>query len=144
MSGDGGLPPAALTCAPMHRALAALFTAAALLAVPAAALAQSAGDEQYVDPFQGGEEQPSQQPPAASPEPAPAEPAPAEPAPAEPAPAEPAPAAPAAPSDQGGEVTAVPAQTDAPTLPRTGLPAVLLLAAGYALLLAGVALRRTI
>jgi hypothetical protein len=126
----------------MHRALPALLTAAALLAVPAAALAQSAGDEQYVDPFQGGEEQPSQQPqepPAASPEPVPAEPAPAEPAPAEPAPA-----APAAPSDQGGEVTAAPAQTDAPTLPRTGLPALVLLAAGYALLLAGVALRRTI
>jgi hypothetical protein len=129
----------------MYRALAALVTAAALLAVPAAALAQSAGDEQYVDPFQGGEEQPSQQPqepPPASPEPAPSEPAPAEPAPAEPVPAEPAPAAPAAPSEQGGEVTAAPAQTDAPTLPRTGLPAVLLLSVGYALLLAGVALRR--
>jgi hypothetical protein len=122
----------------MRRALAALLTVALLLAVPAAALAQSAGDEQYVDPFQGGEEQPTQEAP---PE---AQPAPTEPAPAEPAPVEPAPAAPAAPSGQEGDVAAAPAQTSAPTLPRTGLPVVLLLSAGYALLLAGVALRRTI
>jgi hypothetical protein len=121
----------------MRRALAALLTVAALLAVPAAAPAQSAGDEQYVDPFQGGEEQPS---------PAPQE-APQE---APPPPTEPAPAAPAAPSGEEGEVTAAPAQTAAPgqtaapTLPRTGLPVVLLMSAGYALMLAGVALRRTL
>jgi hypothetical protein len=119
----------------MHRALAAALTLAALLALPAAAMAQSAGDEQYVDPFQGGEEQPSQAPqdePQAAPQEAPAEPT------------APAPAAPAAPSGEEGEVTAAPAQTTAPTLPRTGLPVALLLSAGYALLLAGVALRRTI
>jgi hypothetical protein len=115
----------------MHRALAALLTVVALLAVPAAALAQSAGDEQYVDPFQGGEEQPAQQP----------QEAPA--TPTEPAPAEPAPAAPATPS-AGGEVPVAPAQTETPTLPRTGFPALLFLSAGYALLLAGVALRRTV
>jgi hypothetical protein len=134
MSGAGRLSPATLICAPMHRALAALLTVAALLAVPAAALAQSAGDEQYVDPFQGGEQQ---QPEA--PQEAPQE----APAPA-PEPAAPAPAAPADTTAETVEPTAAPAQTDAPTLPRTGFPALLLLSAGYALLLAGVALRRTV
>ena len=129
MFGKRRLPPAALTCAPMHRALAALLAVAVLLAVPAAGLAQSAGDEQYVDPFQGGEEQPAQPPQEAPQEPAPE-------------PVEPAPAAPATPSGGDGEVTVAPAQTDAPALPRTGLPIVLVLSAGYALLLAGVALRR--
>lgn len=131
MSGDRHLSRAALTCAPMHRALAALLAVAALLPVPAAALGQSAGDEQYVDPFQGGEEQPSQAPQEA-PQEAPAQPT------------EPAPAAPATPSAEGGEVTPAPAQTEAPTLPRTGLPVILLLSAGYALLLAGAAMRRTL
>jgi hypothetical protein len=131
MSENRRLPPAPLTCAPMHRALAALLLLAALLTLPAAALAQSAGDEQYVDPFQGDQEQPAQQP----------QEAPAEPT--EAAPAEPAPAAPATPSTEG-EVTAAPAQTEAPTLPRTGLPVLLILSAGYALMLAGVALRRTL
>ena len=131
MSGHRRLSLAPLTCAPMHRALAATLTVAALLVLPAAALAQSAGDEQYVDPFQGGEQQPAQ-PPREAPA-----------APAEPAPAEPVPAAPATPSSEG-EVTAAPAQTAAPTLPRTGLPVVLILSAGYALMLAGVALRRTL
>jgi cytoskeletal protein RodZ len=121
----------------MHRSLAVLLTLAALLAVPATALAQSAGDEQYVDPFQGGEQQPSEAPQEAPAE-APAEAT--EPAPAEPAPA--APTAPAAPSDAAGEAAAAPAQADAPTLPRTGGPMVLLAAIGYALLLAGVAIRR--
>ena len=92
-------------------------------------MAQSAGEEQYVDPFQGGEQQPSEAPQEAPPEP-----------PAEAI--EPAPAAPAAPSDAAGEATAEPAQVDTPTLPRTGFPAILLLSAGYALLLAGIAIRR--
>jgi hypothetical protein len=139
MSGARRLSPATLICAPMHRALAAALTLAALLAVPAAAMAQSAGDEQYVDPFQGGEEQPSQAPQEEPPAPPPAAPV----QPTEPAPTEPAPAAPA-PSGEPGDVTAAPAQTTAGTLPRTGLPVALLLSAGYALLLAGVALRRTI
>jgi outer membrane biosynthesis protein TonB len=135
MSGARRLSLATLICAPMHRALAAALTLAALLAVPAAAMAQSAGDEQYVDPFQGGEEQPSQAP-QEEPQAAPPEPSAQ--------PAEPAPAAPAGPSGEEADVTAAPTQTTAPTLPRTGLPVVLLLSAGYALLLAGVALRRTI
>jgi hypothetical protein len=115
----------------MHRALAALLTVAAILALPAAALAQSAGDEQYVDPFQGGEQQPAQPP----------QEAPA--TPTEPAPAEPAPSAPATSSAESQD-TVAPAQTEAPALPRTGFPAVLVLSAGYALMLAGVALRRTL
>jgi hypothetical protein len=43
----------------MCRRLTAALLAACLLAAPAAALAQSAGDEQYTDPFQGADE-PSQ------------------------------------------------------------------------------------
>jgi biopolymer transport protein ExbB len=129
MSGEQPLSCAALTCAPMHRVLAALLAVAALLALPAAAMAQSAGDEQYVDPFQGGEQQPAQPP----------QEAPA--APTEPAPAEPAPAAPSTSSAESQE-TVAPAQSEAPSLPRTGFPVVLVLSAGYALMLAGVAMRR--
>jgi len=93
-----------------------------LALVPAAASAQSAGDEQYEDPF--GDEQPqSQATPAPTQAPA-AEPAQSE-APAAPAPAAPAQAAPAPAAAQ---------------LPRTGgdawLPALL----GLVLLSAGVAL----
>jgi hypothetical protein len=105
-----------------------LAVAAALLVLlPSAAAAQSAGDEQYSDPFGGGKDQTQAQ---ATPAPA----ATAAPAPA----AQPAqaPAAPAAPAS----VQSAPrgAQTQ---LPRTGgdpwLPALL----GLALLSAGVALR---
>ena len=122
----------------MSRALTALFMAAALLAAPAVALGQSAGDDQYVDPFQGGDgggqEQPAEQPeqPAQQPE------QPAAPAPSEPV--EPA---------AGGNGTAEPApsaeaaQESAPILPRTGAPVLLFAAIGYALLLAGIAIRRT-
>jgi hypothetical protein len=110
----------------MHRAIAALILAVAVLAAPGAAFAQSAGDEQYVDPFQGeengGQAEPQEQ---------------AEPAPAPEQPAAPAPAA------EGAESPAAePAQTASPTLPRTGAPLVMLAAAGYALLLAGIAIRR--
>jgi hypothetical protein len=128
----------------MPRALIALLTAAALLAAPAVALAQSAGDEQYTDPFQGGDgggqEQPAQQ------REQPVEPAPTEPA--EPAPTEPAEPAPggngtaeAAPSTEGAP-TADAAQDGSAALPRTGGPVVLVGAIGYALLLAGIAIRR--
>jgi hypothetical protein len=126
----------------MPRALIALITAAALLAAPAVALGQSAGDEQYTDPFQGGDgggrEQPAQQPeqPAAQPEqPAAPAPTPAEPAPGGNGTAEAAPSAEAAPTSQA-------TQDGAPTLPRTGLPVLILAAIGYALLLAGIAIRR--
>jgi LPXTG-motif cell wall-anchored protein len=100
--------------------------AALMLALlPASAAAQSAGDEQYEDPF--GEEQ-SQ----ATPEPA----APAEPAePAQSAPAQPAPA----PVQPAPAPAAAPAQ--AAQLPRTGSDAVLPGVLGLILLAAGVALR---
>jgi hypothetical protein len=127
----------------MPRALIALITAAAMLAAPAVALGQSAGDEQYTDPFQGGDgggqEEPAQQPEQPAPQPEqPADPAPSQPA--EPAPggngtAEVAPSAEAAP-------TAEATQDGSAALPRTGAPAVLFGAIGYALLLAGIAIRR--
>jgi hypothetical protein len=110
----------------MQRALAALILAVALLAAPAAAFAQSAGDEQYTDPFQGGEGGQAEQPAQPQPEPEPAPPA-----------EEPAGQLPA----EEGTTTAEPAQAS-PTLPRTGAPVLLLAAAGYALLLAGIAIRR--
>jgi hypothetical protein len=99
------------------------LTAVILALLPAAAAAQSAGDEQYSDPFAGKDQTQAQATPA------PAAPAPAaQPAQPAQAPTTPAPAAPAA--------AAAPAQ-----LPRTGgdawLPALL----GLALLTAGVALR---
>ena len=120
----------------MPRALVALIMASALLAAPAVAHAQSAGDEQYVDPFQGGDGG-GQEEPAPPPE-QPAQPAPA--APAEPAPggdgaAEPTPTS-------APETEAEAAQSTSPTLPRTGAPVVLLGAIGYGLLVAGIAIRR--
>ena len=111
----------------MQRTLTALMLAVAVLAAPAAALAQSAGDDQYVDPFQGddgGGQQGAQ---------------------------EPQPEQPAPPGEDAGQVVgqqaapaqeAAPEQEAAPTLPRTGLPVLLLASAGYALLLAGIAIRR--
>jgi hypothetical protein len=108
------------------RRLVALLLALCLLALPAVAAAQSAGDEQYADPFEQTE-QPngSQDQPAPAPEP-------------EPAPAPAAPAAPAAPEEQ----VVASQQTDAPTLPATGLPAHLLASAGALLFASGAALRR--
>jgi LPXTG-motif cell wall-anchored protein len=99
-----------------------LSVAAALLALlPAGAAAQSAGDEQYQDPFA---DEPSQEAPAAPPA--------STPAPAAPAPSAAAPAA-AAPAPA--------AQATAAQLPRTGGEAWLLALAGLALMSAGVALR---
>jgi LPXTG-motif cell wall-anchored protein len=118
--------------------LIALATLLLALALPSAALAQGAGDEQYQDPF--GDEQ-SQQEPAPTPTPAPTQ-APAQPAqpsqpqppPApEPAPAAPAPAAPA---------PAATAPSGAGELPYTGAEAGWIALAGFVLLAAGVALRR--
>ena len=105
-----------------RRILVAVGILLALL--PAAAAAQSAGDEQYEDPFA---DEPAQQAPASTPAPA----APATPA----TPAEPAPAA-AAPAT----IAAAP-QASAAQLPRTGGRSWLLALAGLALLSAGVALR---
>jgi hypothetical protein len=104
-----------------------LATAGALLALlPAAAAAQSAGDEQYSDPF-ANSEKPSK-PPAATP--APAQPAQAT-APA--APAQAAPAATAPSRTTGG--------AQAAQLPRTGWDALVPGALGLVMVSTGVALR---
>jgi hypothetical protein len=107
------------------RRLVTLLATLSLLALPGAALAQSAGDEQYNDPF-GEVEEPSgsQGEPAQDPEPAPA-----------PAPSEPT---------ASGEEATVSQDTAAPTLPRTGFPAVLLAGAGALLLAGGTTLRRRV
>ena len=107
---------------PMRQSLS-IVVAVVFLAVPAGAFAQSAGDEQYTDPF-GQQEQGTTEQPATPPSGTTAEPAPGGDGTAEPA-----------PSSES-------AQTASPTLPRTGAPGVLFAAAGYALLLAGVAIRR--
>ena len=117
------------------QALAAQVVLIALV-LPAGALAQSAGDEQYTDPF--GQEQPAAQP--QEPAPAPEQPVEQPSSPAEPAPggngtAEAAPTSEAAPAAEA-------AQEGSATLPRTGGPVILFAAIGYALLLAGIAIRR--
>ena len=106
------------------RRLVALLLAVSLLALPAAAMAQGAGDEQYSDPF-GQTDQPngSQDQPAPEEDAAPA-----------------APATPAAPAEQATASQ----DTAAPTLPATGLPAFLLASAGAMLLASGAALRRRV
>jgi hypothetical protein len=103
----------------------ALLLAAFMLLVPSAAMAQSAGDEQYADPF-GEVEEPSgsQEEPAAQAEPAPA-----------PAPAE---------TGVPAEEAVASQETAAPTLPATGLPLGLMAGAGAALFAAGGALRRRV
>jgi hypothetical protein len=101
-----------------RRSLAVAGTVLALL--PAAAAAQSAGDEQYSDPFAG-------QSPSSTPAPTPAPATGAQPAQATPAPA----AAPAGSS--------APAQ--AAQLPRTGWDAGVPGMLGLVLMSAGVALR---
>ena len=114
----------------MTRSLLIIAALLCALAVPSAALAQGAGDEQYEDPF--GDEQ-SQSEPTPTATPAPAQPAPAQPAPAQPVPAQPAPAQP----------PPAPAQaSQAEQLPRTGVGAGWIALAGAVLLASGLALRR--
>lgn len=96
--------------------------AATLLALPGAAVAQSAGDEQYADPF---EEAPAQSEPAA---------------PADDGNAS-APAA-AAPSAKAAAPAATSRRSE--RLPYTGLNLVLVLATGLVLLLTGFAMRRVL
>jgi len=110
-----------------RHALLATLLAAGALAAPAAA--QTPGDEQYSDPFGGGQEEQSGDTGAnQSQEPAEPAPGPAEPAQEPPAPDEP---------------SAAPAQSEPePQLPYTGLPAGVVAAAGALLLAGGVALRR--
>jgi LPXTG-motif cell wall-anchored protein len=98
---------------------------ALLLALPSAALAQGAGDQQYSDPFGGSQASPT---PTATP--APAQPAPVQ-SQATPVPAA-APPASATPAPASGRRQ----------LPYTGADARLLALAGIVLLAAGIALRR--
>jgi LPXTG-motif cell wall-anchored protein len=127
----------------MRRALAALSVLLTVACVPAGAVAQSAGDQQYVDPFAGGEggggqEQPAQQEqPTQQEQPA----TPAEPVPVDPAPSEPAPSVPSEGGD-GEAAGAVAPEASGATLPRTGAPTLALLAAGAALTGVGAVLRR--
>jgi hypothetical protein len=107
------------------RPLLLLIAVLTSLCVPAAAFAQSAGDEQYTDPFSEQDQAPAEQQEPAAP--------PAEPSPGGNGDAE------AAPAQEPGAV-----QPASPTLPRTGAPVLLLAAAGYALLLGGFAIRRQV
>jgi LPXTG-motif cell wall-anchored protein len=116
-----------------RRRIAALV-AAGLLAAPATALGQSAGDEQYEDPF-AGENQPEQPSPdtpvddggGAQPAPAPAEPAPAP--------------APATAGQEPAATESGPATASQEQLPNTGADAEAVLLVGTILLAGGVALR---
>lgn len=107
------------------RRLVTLLIAASMLALPSHALAQSAGDEQYADPFGQVEEPTGGQGQA-------------------PDQSAPAPAAPAQTAPSTGDQAVASQQTAAPTLPRTGpgLPAWYLAINGAVLLLAGTAVRR--
>ena len=106
---------------PSFRGPLAAIVAALCLAIPASAFAQSAGDDQYADPF---EEPPAQSAPAGNEDAS------------EPAPAQATPV---------GDSTA-PAATTAGTqqLPRTGLNLVLLFVAGAVLALSGFTVRRVL
>lgn len=111
--------------------LAALLTATLLMALPAApAVAQSAGDEQYTDPFAGSGDQTTSSPPAAAPAPAPAAGAPASPPPAG-----------AAPAASGAPTTEAAPSTLPTRLANTGADPWVIALLGAALLLLGLGLR---
>jgi LPXTG-motif cell wall-anchored protein len=112
--------------APMIPRLIAALLAGALLAAPAAALAQSAGDDQYADPFDQVDE-PSQKDGGSNGSPAPTE----------------NPTA-SAPADGAADSTQAAAETGSGggTLPRTGFPAALGALLGVLLLGAGAMVRR--
>jgi hypothetical protein len=121
-----------------RRTLLALVAAVALT-VPAPALAQSAGDDQYQDPFggdSGASATPTPQPPSSGTAPSTPAPAPA-PAPSAPAPS----ASAAAPSASAAQT--VPSATSRAQLPYTGAPvdAGLLAGLGGVLLAGGLTLR---
>ena len=121
------LPISAVPRRPQALLVLAVLTA---LVVPSAAFGQSAGDEQYTDPFGGDEPQQAQ----------PQQPEPQQPE--APTGTVEQPAAPAPSEGGGGEVAAEPAQPTDPSLPVTGLPALTLLAVGAGMLAAGLAVRR--
>ena len=113
----------------MRRSGAATLAAALALGLPAGALAQSAGDDQYRDPFAGEEQEQSSGGGStgggstggstqASPPPTATVPAP--------------------------NTVSAPVATTAGELPRTGLAAGVVTVAGFLLLAAGFGLRRTV
>jgi hypothetical protein len=112
----------------MSQRLLVATVALALLVLPAGALAQSAGDDQYTDPFAPAEE--PQGGGGSDPEPTEA-----------PTPA-PAPAPPEEPAVEGAQESQAPAVEPAPTLPRSGFPAGAAAGTGALLVAAGAALRR--
>ena len=107
------------------RRLVILLTAVSLLALPAAALAQSAGDEQYSDPFDQVEQPNGSQGQGTQT-------------------SEPTPPAQPTQTTQTAQAPAETAQdaAPAPTLPATGLPIGLLAGTGLLLLAGGTTLRR--
>jgi hypothetical protein len=111
----------------MHRRLIAALLAVGLLAAPAGALAQSAGDEQYADPF-GEVEEPSQN--NGGSDGADGTPAPTAPA-----------ADPTASAPTGAEAAADPG-SDGATLPLTGFPAAASAMLGALLLVLGASVWR--
>jgi hypothetical protein len=101
------------------------LTAALALGVPAAAFAQSAGDEQYQDPLPSQPAQPRDEGAGSSPGSGSVTP----------------PSAPAAPAPEAPQAEAAEATPAAAEIPRTGADAALMAVVGAALLATGAAAR---
>ena len=113
-----------------------MMVCALVLAMPAGALAQSAGDEQYQDPFAG--QKPSSSQPKQAPSGGGGNSQVSPQAQSSPSSAPASTSAAVTTPSQGQSAQAAQGET----LPRTGFPAFLPLAYGLVLLLSGVALRR--
>lgn len=114
----------------MKTLLLGLLFAAAILAFPAGSVAQSAGDDQYADPFGPTQEQPTDD---------------GEQSPDAQAPDQGVPALPDAPEQLAAtpdDAAVVAAAEEEDTLPRTGFDVWMLLVMGWWTLLGGLALRR--
>jgi hypothetical protein len=105
----------------------------AALAVPGAAFGQSAGDEQYSDPFAGEDQQQQNQQQQQAQQPAPQPEAPAQPVEQSATPA---------PADSSAEEATAPTESSDPSLPVTGLPALTLFVLGAGMLASGLLVRR--